>query len=319
MASEVDHKPSWKARLHQRFEQMRAGGCHTSFCPSQCLGESTMIRKMFFYGGLTLLGTGLVFGREGFSYLHTFRHHVRQTVKHEVPLEFQIERARQMAESLIPDLHHSLHVIAEQQVEIETISERVTTREDELGKQKAVILSLNRDLGNGEKSTYKYASHTYTAEDVQKDLERRFKRFKAAEEELKRDRQILNAREAALAANREKLEGLMTAKGELDVQIAQLEARLKAVEAAESVSKLAIDNSRLSEVKRLISELNKDLDVKQKMLDAEGEFIDLIPSESILEPTPQDLSQQIDKYFGDEQPKSESKNEQTSLDVAHIE
>lgn len=276
-----------------------------------------MFRKLFVYGGLTLLGTGLVFGREGFSYLHTLRHHVHQTVKHEVPLDFQIERARQMAETLIPDLHHSLHVIAEQQVEIEALTERVAARASELGKQKAVILSLNRDLkGSGEKSSFRYASHTYTAADVQKDLERRFKRFKGAEEELKRDRQILQARESALAANREKLDSLMTAKGELDVQIAQLEARLKAVEAAESVSKLAIDNSGLSQVKRLIAELNKDLDIKQKMLDAEGEFIDLIPSESILEETPEELSEQIEQYFEAEQPATVNP---TSLDLANVE
>ena len=235
-----------------------------------------MFRKLFFYGGLTLLGTGLLFGRDGFSYLRTAGHHIRKTVKHEVPLDFQIERARQMADTLIPDLHHSLHVIAEQQVEIEALTERIASREGELAKQKAVIMAMNRDLSQNGKSTFQYASHTYSAHDVQKDLERRFKRFQTAEEDLKRERQILQARESALSANREKLEGLMTAKGELDVQIAQLEARLKAVEAAESVSHLAIDNSQLSQVKKLIAELNKDLDIKQKMLDGEGEFVDLI-------------------------------------------
>ena len=58
-----------------------------------------------------------------------------------------------------------------------------------------------------------------------------------------------------------------------------------------------LDNSQLVRAKKLIGELNKQLDVAQRVLDAEGKFTGLIPVEA-LNPVPEDLSAQIDEYFG---------------------
>ena len=60
---------------------------------------------------------------------------------------------------------------------------------------------------------------------------------------------------------------------------------------------MQLDDSQMARAKKLIGDLNKQLDVAQKMLDADGKFAGLIQ----LEPTPaipEDLSNQIDEYFG---------------------
>ena len=111
------------------------------------------------------------------------------------------------------------------------------------------------------------------------------------------DRKILTAREQTLVANREKLENMMQAKKELEVKLEQLQARIHTVKAAEAVSQLAVDDSNLSHARKLITELNKQLDVKQKMLDVEGKFVGLIPLETVMPAVPADLDKQIDAYF----------------------
>jgi hypothetical protein len=58
-----------------------------------------------------------------------------------------------------------------------------------------------------------------------------------------------------------------------------------------------LDDSQLSRAKKLIGELNKQLDVAQKMLDADGKFTGLIPVDTAAQ-VPEDLSNQIDEYFG---------------------
>jgi hypothetical protein len=83
------------------------------------------------------------------------------------------------------------------------------------------------------------------------------------------------------------------------VQLEQLTARLKTVQAAESVSDLEFDDSQLSKAKTLIRELNKQLDVRQKVLDTEGKFIGLIPVDAGPE-VPSNIGQQIDEYFHQE-------------------
>jgi hypothetical protein len=47
----------------------------------------------------------------------------------------------------------------------------------------------------------------------------------------------------------------------------------------------------------LIDDLNKQLDVKQRVLDSEAKFTGLIPVEKATPAVPADLSQQIDTYF----------------------
>jgi hypothetical protein len=48
------------------------------------------------------------------SYVRTGANTVRATIKQEVPLEFEIQRARELVEQLAPEIRQSLHVIAEE-------------------------------------------------------------------------------------------------------------------------------------------------------------------------------------------------------------
>lgn len=261
-----------------------------------------MLKKIIIGSGVALaLGT-FVFGRDVLSYMRTGFHSVRAAVKSEVPIEFEIQRARNMVEHLVPDIRQCMHVIAEQQVDIEHLARTMTKKETDMNGQREALLTLRADLGSG-KSVFVYAGRRYQEKDVKRDLATRFERFKAAEEILEADRKILSAREQTLKANREKLDGMLQAKKELEVKLEQLQARLQTVRAAETVSTLAIDDSNLSHARTLITELNKQLDIKEKILDAEGKFTGLIPVETTESPAaPDDIGQQIDAYFSAEEP-----------------
>lgn len=245
-----------------------------------------------------LLGA-FVFGRDTVSYMRTGASSVRNAVKSEVPVEFEIERAREMVEHLVPDIRQCIETIAAQQVDAEHLQEQIASRQIELGTQKEAILALRSDLEDGRTSLV-YSGRSYSQDEVKRDLAARFARYKTAEQTLETDQKILRAREKALDANREKLDGMLSSKKDLEVKLEQLEARLKAVQAAETVSSLEIDDSRLTRAKKLIRELNRQLDIKEKMLDAEGQFTGLIPVEKSQDDVPADLTRQIDTYFGDE-------------------
>lgn len=242
-----------------------------------------------------VLGT-LVFGRDVFSYAKTFGCQARDAVKAEVPIEFEIERARGMVENLVPDIRKCMHVIAEEEVNVEHLSKEIASAQADLHKQKDQILVLRRDVDQGHQ-TYRYASRTYTSDEVRRDLAARFERYKTAEATLASKRAILTAREEAVSGGRKKLDGMLSAKRDLEVQLENLDARLKTVQAAQTASSVQLDDSQLARAKKLISELNKQLDVRQRMLDADGKFTGLIPVESAVA-VPEDLSNQIDEYFG---------------------
>ncbi len=252
--------------------------------------------KKFVIGAAVLatLGT-FVFGRDVVSYMKTAGNSVRDAVKSEVPVDFEVERARKMVEDLVPDIRRCMHVIAEQQVDVESLQKEIHESELAMKQQKEAMFTLRSDLESNE-TEFVYASRTYTKDEVRSDLAQRFDRFKIATDTVKRNTQILKAREKALDANREKLENMLSAKMDMEVQIEQLEARLKSVQAAETVSNLEIDNSQLTRAKSLIKDLNKQLDVKEKLLDAEGKFTGLIPVDTKVEEK-RDVVKQMDEYF----------------------
>ena len=244
---------------------------------------------------LATLGT-FVFGRDVISYAKTWASSARNAVKREVPVEFEVQRAREMIEELVPDIRNCMHTIAEQQVEIEDLNRQVAAREEGLADQELAIRTLRNDLDGGSQKLV-YHGRTYTVSDVKRDLSTRFSRFKIAKDTLNREQQILRAKADAVAANEKKLENLLVEKQNLAVQIEQLEARMKSIQAVETVSKLEIDNSQLSRAKKLIRDLNKQLDVREKMLDAEGKFAGLIPVETSSKNADVDIAKKVDEYF----------------------
>ena len=256
-----------------------------------------MIKKLILGGvGAVVLGT-LVFGGDVFSYAKTWGSSIRESVKSEVPIEFEVRRARDMVEELLPQIRQCMHVIAEEQVDVEYLETDLAKKTDALAGQKQEILALRGHLESG-KDIFTFASRTYTSDEVKRDLSARFRRYKTAEESAQRDAQILDARRKALTASEERLENMLAAKSDLEVEIERLETRLKTVQAAQATTTLEIDDSQLARAKRLIGELNKQLDVREKMLDADGKFTGLIPVDLDGAVKAEDLADEIDSYFG---------------------
>ncbi len=227
------------------------------------------VRKLL-VGSAAVAGVGaFVFGRDMCSYVRTGAHAVRESIKREVPVEFEIERAKEMVKQLTPEIHRSLHVIAREEVTVEDLQKSIARRTSDLETQQSAILSLSGDLKTGA-TRLTYSGRNYSVKEVQKDLSDRFNRFKIAEDTLNRERDVLTAKEKALSAHRQKLEGMLSTRKDLEVEIERLQARLQSVQAAESMSNLQFDDSALNRAKSLVAELNKELDVRERVLDAEA-------------------------------------------------
>ena len=254
-----------------------------------------MVRKLA-YSAATVAAVGvLVFGKDAVSYVKTGCQSVRNSIKSEVPIEFEIERARNEVKQIIPEIKNSLHVVAREQVEVAQLAAAIEHKSKQLSGQEEAILTLSSDLKT-EKPQFVYAGSRYSRKELEKDLTQRFNRFKVAEDTLKKERELLAAKEKALASHRSTLEGMLSQKKDLEVALERLQARLRTVEARKTVTGLSIDDSKLAQVKSLIGEIDQRLDVEDAVLDAEGNFSDLIPVEQHVEETG-DITARIDEHF----------------------
>jgi phage shock protein A len=251
--------------------------------------------KLFWVaGGLALLAA-LFFGRDAVSYIGTSIGKARQMVKDSVNIEFEIDRARNMIKGLDPEIRRNKHLIAKEEAEIERLEHQVATQEAQLTKGRENLMRLNSDLQSSD-ATFEYCGHTYTREQVQADVERRFARFKTQDATLANLHKVLHARKRAVEAARQKLEGMMAAKRQLVVDVENLEARLKMVEVAQSTSEFNFDESHLARTKELIGEIHARIDVAEKLVDSETYFHDEIPLED--DSGSGDISQEVAEYFG---------------------
>ena len=252
-----------------------------------------MVKKSIIAGAVAVLLSAFLFGRDAWSYVSTSAGWVKDSVKSSVPMEFEIERARTMIKNLVPDIQKNMHVIAKEEVEVERLAKQIAQQEERLTADRSGILRLKSDLAS-ERDRYEYAGRVYTVSQVKQDLGNRFERYKTADATLGSLRDIHTARQKSLDAARQKLEGMLAAKRQLEVDVENLEAKLKMVEAAQTTSEFTFDDSRLSRCKELIGELRTRLDVAAKMVDAKDSFQSEIP---LTEPVSDDIVDEVTEYF----------------------
>jgi len=150
---------------------------------------------------------------------------------------------------------------------------------------------------------FQYAGRSYTAGQVRADLANRFQRYRTGDETLASLRQIRAARQKSLEAARRKLEGMLAAKRQLEVEIENLAAQQKMIAATRASSQYQFDDSRLGRVKQLVSDLRTRLEVDATLAEAESHFHDEIPLDEV---DPEDVVDQITSYFQTEVPPVET-------------
>jgi len=253
-----------------------------------------MVKKGFVVGLAALVLLGLLFGKEGFSHVKTSLGWVRQSVRDSVPVEFEISRARQMIKDLDPEIHRNMHLIAKEEVEVKHLRDHLVDAEKNLAKNRQDIERLTADLKRGD-SNFVYCGKHYSSKQVENDLTRRFEQYKVKEATLSKLTQVLAARDRGLEAGREKLKAMQAAKSQLQVDVANVEARLEMVKVAQSTSEFNFDDSRLSRTKELVRDIGCRIDVAEKLVNANTTNIGQISLDD--EESGVDITEQITAYF----------------------
>jgi hypothetical protein len=105
---------------------------------------------------------------------------------------------------------------------------------------------------------------------------------------------MLSARMETLRAAGERMEAMMSAKHQLEIEVENLEAQLAAVRAAQTSSELALDDSALSRTRDLLDTISARIDVEREMTQVDSQYFGGIELE---EEGSADLLDEISAYF----------------------
>jgi phage shock protein A len=253
-----------------------------------------MLKKTLFAGGGALLLMVFLFGRDAVSYISTTAAWINDSVREKVPVNFELERARNMIADLTPEVRRNMHLIAKEEVDVERLTEQVARLEARQRKGREGLMRVKAELDRGSQYLYCGAT-TYGAEEAKELMANRFERFKTDDQTLANLRKVLASRTKSLEAARKKLEGMLAAKQQLAAEVASLEARQKMVEVAQTTSDLNLDDSHLARTKDLIRDIETRIQVDERLADANLESRDDILIDDVESP---DVSEEIAQYFG---------------------
>jgi len=257
-----------------------------------------MLKKMFL-GTLLVGGVSLaVIGTSALSYVRTGLHTIRDGIKDQIPVEMEIRRARDMIRDLKPEINNNLQLIAREEVEVARLDKEVARKVEQLTKAKQGILRLKQDVADRDESAsvekLVYAGRQYSVSQVRDDLNMRFKQFQTQEATADKLTKILAAREKNLDASRRKLDEMLAAKRQLEIEVENLQARLTMVQVAETSGTFAINDSQLSQTRQLLDEIATRIDVAERVSDSEGDLQGAIPLDDA---APSDIVDQVTQYF----------------------
>lgn len=254
-----------------------------------------MLKKVAFVGlGAVLLVT-LLFGSRLPSYASTMYKRVQAQVDDSVSLQFKLQDARNQLDKLEPEVNQMKFEFARQELRVNRLQEDVVAARENLDGQLAQIVLLKNHLESGD-SAFVTKGRSFSVAQVEKDIKRRWDLYKTQETVVKTKEQVLDAQVSGLEAARQQIAETEAQRETLEVEIAQLEARLKLVEVAKTTSDLSFDDSRISRLRESLDDIKSRLEVEEHIVNSDaGADFGGIPLEDNVEAG--DVMAEIDQYI----------------------
>ena len=242
-----------------------------------------------FVGGFLLLGSDFT------SMLKSSVGSVRQSVKESVPVEFELNRAKEKINEILPDLKSQVRMIAEEEVAISRLENEVRKDTDRVEAQKQQLSSQRQEIRT-QKVSYTVGQMTLNQQQFTDHLKTRFDHFKQAELSLESKQKLLEKRKQGLSAAVAVLEQMRLRQSELKLKVESLAAQHRLIKASQIDSGTLVDGSQLSQADHLLDEIETRLAVAQKVMDYETDTMDL--PETPQSRSPEMVLSEIDAYFG---------------------
>jgi chromosome segregation ATPase len=248
-------------------------------------------------GGAAVLG-GMLFGSDLTSYVGSSFHSVSLAVKENVPVEFQIRRARDLLDATGPEMQKNIRLIAEEEVDIASLHGDITQANQSLAAEKVRLQMLRDDLGAGQ-ANFTIGDFSYTRPQLIEELAQRFTSFKEATNALQQKQQLLENREKALAAANQAMQVASDQRAGLQSEIDGLEAHYRLIQATAVGTDVQVDNTKLAQAEKVVDDVRRQLSISEHMLAEEAKFAHVAPDDVTNE---KDLLTQVDAYLPSQPP-----------------
>lgn len=246
-----------------------------------------------------VLGAFFLFGSDLTGMIRTAARTVQKSARENVPVEFELERAKEKINDILPDLQSQVRMIAEEEVAIARLENELRVDQQRLAENE-LKLSLLRDQMRTTKEFYVVSGRDVNRDQMTEQLQSRFNHFKQAKLALASKQRLLGKRKEGLSAALAMLDKMRTRQSELQLKVESLTAQHRLIKASQIESGTMIDRSQLSQADQLLDQLETRLAVSQKVLDYRSESTNISFDDAQL--VEADVLDAIDEYFAPSKP-----------------
>jgi hypothetical protein len=240
-------------------------------------------------GSAALVG-GFIYETEAGSYVRSTYNSMFRAAKADVPVDFQIQRARDLLADTGPEMQKNVRLMAEEEVDIADLRTDIGRTKQSLGDEKTRLQKLRDDLATSQVS-FTFGDFTYTRQELAQELSRRLQNYQQGISAESQKEQLLIDRQKALGAAVQAMDIARAQRTTLESEIEGLEGRYRLVQATAAGSGEEIDNSKLAQATQAIGEIRRQLDISDRMLAQEARFSQPMPIDTVNE---KDLLSQVD-------------------------
>jgi uncharacterized protein HemX len=254
-----------------------------------------MVKKVLIGAAIGAGVVGVLFGTRGVYYARTAFHQIRDTASDAVPVQYDIDRARQQVAELEPAIRQNIEAIARAEVEIEYLEKEIAATQSNLERESKALLSLRDHLKDGDLKLTGGVS--YTPEEIKCEMARRLDHYRTIKGILSDKEKTLELRKKALVSAREQNAKMRGSKAALLTQIEGIETRIKQIEATQASNEFTFDDSALARAKATVADLSKRVEVMARVTEQEGRYTDAVHMPIVLDPG-RDVVNEVDSEFG---------------------
>jgi hypothetical protein len=202
------------------------------------------------------------------SYVGTLWCKAKNTVKQQVPTEFEIDRIAHDIAGLDQALDRMIRPIAEHKVAVDRLRREVTDNEAKLDEQKKVLLDATAAVKAAKpKEKLVYGGREFSADQVKSKIAKDFESYRRFENSVAAQRKLLDSKEATLRAAQDQLQTFIAKKRDFEVQLAQLRAEHEVNKVAAVGTDIEIDTTPLANIAQSLSELKDAIERDKFVLD----------------------------------------------------
>jgi len=221
-------------------------------------------------------------------------HKALTTVKGSVPVEFEIDRARNEIAALKPAIEEAIEAVVKAEFEVSRLEKEIVATRDELNREGHELQALNDHLKKGD--FHLTGGTAYSEKDLRSLSAQKLDTYKRIKATLADKQDTLKIRQKNVTAARQVLDSMKTARRELTARVEGIEARLNQIKASRAASEYSIDDSAVGRAKQSVTDLELKLEQMSRIDELKGEFADRDTLNPV-DPT-RDVSREIDAEFG---------------------